>query len=86
MSIAAVPDAGTGKTGMDATDKGDFDQNLRPTLLDRARHAFLGTVRFLGCLATGAVVLISGALPILIIMALLWLVLRPERWLRRRGR
>lgn len=50
---------------------------------DRVRGAFGNTLRALGRLLVGLVIFIGGALPVLAILAVLWLLVRPPRWFRR---
>lgn len=50
---------------------------------DRVRGAFANTLRALGRLLAGLVITIGGALPVLAILAVLWLLVRPQRWFRR---
>jgi uncharacterized protein YqgV (UPF0045/DUF77 family) len=56
------------------------------SLFSRFRGAFLNTLRAGARLSIAAVVALGAALPVLIVIGLLILIIRPQRWLKRRGR
>lgn len=56
------------------------------SLFSRFRGAFLNTLRAGGRLSIAGVVALGAALPVLIVIGLLILIIRPQRWLKRRGR